>query len=420
MRTLLFYEPGHFHAALTLRRRNPRVASDVHLYARPGPDRERFLSLVEAFNCRHDDPTSWSVHVHEAADPLSKLIADRRGDVVVLAGKNSDKLATIARLHEAGFHVLADKPWLTSSAALDDLRLATAGPPLAMDIMTERYEVMARLRRRVVSCTPLFGEFIRDSGHPAIEIASLHHLFKSVNGQPLRRPGWYYDAAIQGDGIVDIQSHLTDQVQWMILGEESADDEHDLEVHSARRWPTAVSLDLYRESTGQLAFPDALRDDVTDDVLALPCNGEIEYSLRGISVRQRAEWGQREAPGSGDLHPCVVRGTRCNLLIRHGPDTHYVAELHIEPQGNADIEAALSDAISDWQEDFPGLGFEDASQGFKFNIPDSLRTTHESHFALVLESFLDYLDAGHWPRWLTPGIRTRYSLLARARELALS
>ena len=40
MHTLLFYEPGHFHAALTLRSRNHRVARDVHVYAHPGPDRE--------------------------------------------------------------------------------------------------------------------------------------------------------------------------------------------------------------------------------------------------------------------------------------------------------------------------------------------------------------------------------------------
>jgi hypothetical protein len=38
---------------------------------------------------------------------------------------------------------------------------------------------------------------------------------------------------------------------------------------------------------------------------------------------------------------------------------------------------------------------------------------------MVLETFLDYLDAGRWPEWLTRGIRMRYELLARARELAL-
>ena len=29
--TLAFYEPGHFHAALTLRISNPRISNDVHV-----------------------------------------------------------------------------------------------------------------------------------------------------------------------------------------------------------------------------------------------------------------------------------------------------------------------------------------------------------------------------------------------------
>ena len=120
--TLLFYEPGHFHAALTLRNENPRIDSEVHLYARSGPERESFLDLIDAFNARRDAPTHWRVNVHEAEKPLDRLIDERRGDIVVLAGKNDGKLATIARLHAAGFHVLADKPWLTSSHALPHLR----------------------------------------------------------------------------------------------------------------------------------------------------------------------------------------------------------------------------------------------------------------------------------------------------------
>jgi predicted dehydrogenase len=418
--TLLFYDPGHFHAALTLRSTNPRVATDVHLYARTGPDREAFLGLVDAFNSRDKDPTHWQVRVHEAGDPLERLIEERHGDVVVLAGRNAGKLATIARLHEAGFNVLADKPWLTASTALPDLHRATSGPPLAMDIMTERHEVLARLRRRIVSNPRLFGEFIQDTDLPAIEIASVHHLYKVVNGRPLERPWWYYDADIQGDGMVDIQSHLVDQVQWMISADESNDFDHDVELITARRWTTPVPLQLYRDSTGERKFPDALSGHVRDDVLELPCNGEIEYQLKDIRVRQRAEWGQREPPGTGDRHPCTIRGTRCSVIVRHGPETDFVAELDLEPNAGVDIEQDLRDIVSEWQDDFPGLGVERSRNGLRLTIPAALRSTHESHFAMVLETFLDYVDAGRWPDWLTRGIRLRYELLARSRELALS
>ena len=419
MHTLLFYEPGHFHAALTLRNDNPRVVAEVHLYARPGPDREAFLDLIDAFNTRTANPTHWRVQLHEAEDPLSSLIEDRCGDIVILAGRNAGKLATIARLHAAGFNVLADKPWLTTSAALPDLYRATGAAPLAMDIMTERHEVLARLRRRLVCNRRVFGDFVRDSDCPAIEIASVHHLYKVVNGQPLTRPGWYYDTAIQGDGIVDIQSHLTDQAQWLVLGEEAADYHRDVVLDAARRWTTPVPLDLYRDSTGETAFPDGLTECVHNGVLELACNGEIEYRLKGIGVRQRAEWGQREPPDSGDLHPCVVRGTRATLRVRHGPETGHVAQLHVTPAPGIDIEEDLMEAIVEWQEDFPALGMQPVDAGYMLTVSEALRTSHESHFAMVLEAFLDYVEAGRWPSWLTAGIRMRYELLARARELAL-
>ena len=115
--TLAFYEPGHFHAALTLRISNPRISNDVHVYAAPGPDREKFLGLIAAFNSRADSPTSWVVHTHgdgDAAAQLELLLEEKLASVVVLAGKNDCKLATIARLVEAGIHVLGDKPWATT------------------------------------------------------------------------------------------------------------------------------------------------------------------------------------------------------------------------------------------------------------------------------------------------------------------
>ena len=38
MHTLLFLDPGHFHAALALRAANPRVADEIVVYAPDGPD----------------------------------------------------------------------------------------------------------------------------------------------------------------------------------------------------------------------------------------------------------------------------------------------------------------------------------------------------------------------------------------------
>jgi len=43
---LAFYQPGHFHAALTLRHANPRVANDIHIYAEGGPERDAFTDTA--------------------------------------------------------------------------------------------------------------------------------------------------------------------------------------------------------------------------------------------------------------------------------------------------------------------------------------------------------------------------------------
>ena len=415
MHTLLFLEPGHFHAALTLRVPNPRVDRSVHLYAAPGPERDAFIALVRAFNSRADDPTHWDLRVHESADPERALTEERRGAAVILAGRNQPKLGAIARLHAAGFHVLADKPWLTDGAALPDLERATAGWPLAMDVMTFRHEVVAALTRRAAASRALFGELDASSDEPAIDIRSVHHLLKVVNGAPLRRPAWYYDTRVQGDGLVDIQSHMTDQAQWLVGDEAGFDYRRDFALEGADRWSTPVPLDLFRASTGRDRFPDALREQVTGGVLALACNGEIRYRLRGITVRQRAEWGQREPEGGGDAHGATVRGTEAAIVARHGPETGFRAELHVAPRdAGARFDARLDEALAAWRRELPGLSRRPSSLGHEIVIPDALHTPHEAHFAMVLDRFLDHVESAAWPAALAARIRSRYTLLAEA------
>ena len=128
--------------------------------------------------------------------------------MVVLAGKNNSKMTTIARLTAAGIHCLGDKPWVTSLDALPALQAATPSPSsatgLAMDIMTTKHDVVAKLRREIVRDDSLFGCFRADDDLPSIEIGSVHHLAKLVNGSPLQRPTWYYNVGVQGNGLVDV------------------------------------------------------------------------------------------------------------------------------------------------------------------------------------------------------------------------
>ncbi len=418
MYTLLFLEPGHFHAALTLRLKNPRVDPTIHLYAGPGLERDSFIALVRSFNARNDQPTNWDIRVHEPSDPERALIEERRGDVVVLAGRNQPKLGTIARLHAAGLHVLADKPWLTDSAALPNLEQVTAGRPLAMDIMTARHDAVARLAQVVVADPELFGALDGGTDEPAIDIRSVHHLLKEVNGTPLRRPSWYYDTRVQGDGIVDIQSHMVDQTQWILGDGPGFVFERDYELKDARRWNTRVPRELFHASTGLEEFPAVLAPDVDAGVLHLACNSEIRYRLRGVAVRQRAEWSQREPDDGGDAHRMTVRGEHATVVARRGPETGFRSELHVVPRDPAPgFGTRLSETLAAWGAERPGLSQRQSALGNEIVIPAALHTPHEAHFPMVLDNFLDLIDSGDWPAALAARIRSRYVLLARAREL---
>ncbi len=150
MHTLAFLDPGHFHAALTVRERHPRVRDEIFVYAPAGPELDDFLALIDAFNRRAERPTAWRPVVHAGGGSLERLLAERPGDVVILAGRNDRKMALMRRLHDAGLHVLADKPWLAGPEGLDDLRHTLAGGPLAIEIMTGRHEITSILVRKLV------------------------------------------------------------------------------------------------------------------------------------------------------------------------------------------------------------------------------------------------------------------------------
>ena len=152
-------------------------------------------------------------------------------------------------------------------------------------------------------------------------------------------------------------------------------------------------------------------------MLALACNGEIRYRLRGVTVRQRAEWGQREPEGGGDAHHATLRGTDATVVARRGPETGFRPELHIAPRdAGPSFDALLDEALSAWSRQLPGLSRRPSSLGQEIVIPAALHTPHEAHFAIVLDRFLDHVESAAWPADLAARIRSRYTLLARAHE----
>ncbi len=130
--------------------------------------------------------------------------------------------------------------------------------------MTGCHGVFARLRNRVIATAEVFGALDGGGELPALEFTSRHHLLKVVNGQLLRRPPWFYDSNMQGDGLVDIQSHYVDQAQWIVAPEQHFQVDQDVEILDAARWNLSVPLALFQESTGETRFPEYLDGAVAD------------------------------------------------------------------------------------------------------------------------------------------------------------
>ena len=321
-----------------------------------GPELAEFLTLVEAFNRRPERPTRWQTVVRTDADPLARLLKDRPGDVAILAGRNDRKMALARQLHDAGLHVLADKPWLTSAAALPDVRHVLSGGARVMEMMTGRHAATASVANRLVGERDIFGAFATGDDAPAIRLASVHHLEKVVNGAPLRRPAWYFDVRVQGDGLADIPTHLVDQAQRFVATHGVATDTA-LELVAARRWSTPVPRALFTRVTGVADFPAEVRADV--DWRRAGVRRERRAGLptgRRSSAHLATRWDLTEPPGGGDAHSATITGTDARVRIEQGPATGFRRRLWVEPRGErARLEAALSRAVAAWQPEYPGL-----------------------------------------------------------------
>jgi predicted dehydrogenase len=405
--TLLFLDPGHFHAALTLRVPQPRAGDEVFVYAREGAELRDFLALVERFNRRSPDPTRWRVAVTTAADPLERLVQERRGNVVILAGRNGGKASTMRRLHDAGFHVLADKPWLVEPADLDDIQASLAGPPLTAEIMTGRHDVAAGVVKRLVGVADIFGTFSDDG--PAIEQESVHHLEKLVDGEPLRRPWWYFDVRVQGSGPVDIPTHVVDQAQWLADGDAAP-----LSLVSARAWPTPVPGDTFRRITGEAGFPRELAPLVQGDTLPYRCNAELVYRIGHVTARAATRWDLGPPAAGGDTALMIVHGTRADIRMEQSARTGHRRRIFVEPRADAaGVARALQKTVSAWQAELPGADVVAAGAGaLEVTLP--FDGGHETHFARVLDGLLAHVDAGHRPAAIAVRTLAKYTLLAEA------
>lgn len=424
---LITLDPGHFHAALVQKSMFPEVDPEVHVYAPEGEDLQEHLKKIEGFNSRAEDPTSWKEQVYTGSDYLQKMLADKPGNVVVLAGDNQKKIDYIQASVDAGLNVLADKPMAIDAQGFEALKTAFATAEknnvLLYDIMTERYEITTMLQKEFSTLPEVFGTLQQGTPtDPAITKESVHHFFKYVAGSPLKRPAWFFDVSKQGEGIVDVTTHLVDLVQWECFPEQVIDYEKDIRITNARRWKTNLTPAQFRQVTQQPAYPENLKGNVSkDSVLGVYANGEINYQVKGVNAKVSVIWNFQAPEGTGDTHFSMMKGTKANLVIRQGKEQNYKPLLYIEPAKGTDLkafEASLKEAVAKVQQKYPGVDVQKSGSSWTVEVPEKYHNGHEAHFGQVAQKYLQFLADGKMPAWEVPNMLAKYYTTTKALELA--
>ncbi len=425
---IMTLNPGHFHAALVQKTNYHQVSPIVHIYAPEGPDVDRHIALINTYNTREDDPTSWELQVYLGPDYLEKMLAEKPGNVMVTAGNNAIKTDYILQTVQAGINVLADKPMVITPGEFPKLeqafKVAQENGVLLYDIMTERYEITTILQRELSMIQDVFGTLQAGTPEePAITKESVHHFYKYVSGSPLRRPAWFFDTKQQGEGIVDVTTHLIDLIQWKAFPETILS-KQDVEIVSACRWTTDLTPEMFERVTGISSFTEYLQKDVVDGALRVYSNGEINYKLKGIHARVSVIWDYEAPEGAGDTHYSIMRGTHCNLVIKQGAEQGYTSTLYIEALDNTDLDdfkVNLQKAVNvDLQENFPGISLVKVNDKLWYiEVPNHFRIGHEAHFGKVAEKYLQFLIDGKMPDWEVPNMIVKYYTIMEGFKAAL-
>jgi len=413
---LMNLDPGHFHAALVQKTMYESVAPEVYVYAPEGPEVESYLKRIESYNTRENQPTAWKEKVYTGDDFLEKMLGDKPGNVMVVSGNNAKKTEYILKSVRNGIHVLADKPMVISPDKFSMLEeaFATASKKgvLLYDIMTERHEITTILQKEFSQLPKVFGEMqVGSPNLPAITKESVHHFSKIVSGKPLIRPPWFFDTEQQGEGIVDVTTHLVDLVQWETFPEVVLKKE-DVQILSSKRWTTALTTEMFKKVTGLDSYPSYLEKDVEGSILRVYSNGEINYTLKGVHARVSVIWNFQAPEGTGDTHYSTMRGSNCELMIRQGEAEGYKPTLYIMPtfiESPDEFRKALETGTQQLAVKYPGLNIEMIDELlWRVNIPDSYKVGHEAHFGQVTEKYLDYLSKGTLPEWEIPNMIVKY------------
>jgi predicted dehydrogenase len=425
---LITLAPGHFHAALIQKSMYKEVDSTVNVFAPDEPEVKNYLALIDEYNSRKENPTSWKEKVYTGADYLQKMLTTKPGNVVVIAGNNRMKTEYIKKCVDVGLNVLADKPMAITKAGFDELNTAFADARkkkvLLYDIMTSRYEMTNILQKAFSQVPELFGELQKGTlENPGMVSESVHFFYKEVSGVPLTRPDWYFDVDQEGEGIVDVTTHLVYLIQWECFPEAIFDYEKDIKMLAAKRWATILTPAQFRQVTKKDAYPDFLSKDVKDSLLSVYANGEMNYTIKGLHARVSNVWKYEPPKGTSDTYYSILRGSKTNLVIRQEKEQQYQPVLYLEPADKGkedDWQKNVEKGMEIIKKRYPGLTLRKSEGGWEVVIPENLKVDPEQQFSLVVKKYLQYLREGNMPQWDISAMLAKYYTTTQGLEKALS
>ena len=422
---LITLDPGHFHAALVQKSMYPQVDPTVYVYAKKGSDLNAHLDKIKGYNAAAVAPTKWIEKVYEGDDYLTKMLQEKKGNVVVLAGNNQLKTDYILQSIQSGYNVFSDKPMVIDESGFVKLKqaftTAQKNKLLLYDIMTERYEITTILQRALSMQAALFGTLQKGTvAEPAVTKESVHHFYKYVSGSVLTRPAWFLDTKQEGEGIVDVTTHLVDLVQWECFPNTTINYQKDITINNAKSWNTTITKDQFSELTKLNEIPSYLKPTTNaKNEISVLSNGEFNYTIKGVHAKVSVIWNYKAPEGTGDTHYSIMRGTKANLIIRQGAEQQYKPTLYIEPLvASVDFDKTAQQIIATISEQYKGVSLKKNNKGYEVIVPESFKEGHESHFARVTEKYLDYLLNHNMPSWEVPNMLAKYYTTTQAQKMA--
>lgn len=425
---LMTLAPGHFHAALVQRTLLEPILPKVYVYAPLDTDLILHLQRILQFNLAAPEGATWELDIRAGEHYFERFLKEQPGNVVVIAGKNRQKIEYAQACVANNLNVLMDKPWIIDPADFPKLEQlfqdADLREVIAYDILTERFELTNILQRELIRDPEIFGEITPGTpDHPGLSLESIHYLSKTVNGEPLRRPAWWFDADIAGEALADVGTHLADLIFWLLWPEEEIDYRTEIQMLDANNWPTLVDRDTFQSLTGLASFPEHLSGrTINNEVLQYSGNGMATLCVRGVYVRLTALWEVAADHPGGDIHEAIARGTRSTISIQPDTASGYRPGITITPASPQDMDSiheALTRRCASWNQIHVGVAVDRQGDTLRLRIPNELRTGHESHFTHVMRNFIDYFHAPRsMPAWERSNLLARYFITTQATALA--